>query len=201
MAREFRGCRKLVYAEVLTDNAEGITFGEVKTLAPVQEISKSVETSSEPKYYDNLAALIIDAEGADTVAFTIAVPTDEVRADIEGRVYDSAKKQYIEAPRANKYFAVGYIYGETGEGEDEYCVWRYKGTFNIPDQTNATKNDGTDSNNMSLEFSGIYTTHEFANGGGTGKKASAKSMRMKLGDVTEDKFFAQVTTPDTALSA
>lgn len=200
MAVEYRGCRKLVYAEVTEDTAEGITFGEVKTLAPVQEISKTVETSNETKYYDNLPAIIINSEGTDTVTFTIAAPSDEVRADIEGRVYDSVKKQFIEAPRKNKYFAVGYIYGETGEGDEEYCVWRYKGTFNIPDQTNATKNDGTDANNLSLEYSGIYPTHEFANGGGTGVKASAKSMRMKIGDVTESKFFSQVTTPDTALT-
>lgn len=200
MAVEYRGCRKLVYAEVTADTAEGITFGEVKPLAPVQEISKTVETSNETKYYDNLPAIIINSEGTDTVTFTIAAPSDEVRADIEGRVYDSAKKQFIEAPRENKYFAVGYVYGETGEGDEEYCVWRYKGTFNIPDQTNATKNDGTDANNLSLEYSGIYPTHEFTNGGGTGVKASAKSMRMKIGDVTESKFFAQVTTPDTDLT-
>ena len=142
MAVEYRGCRKLVYAEVMTDTAEGITFGDVKPLAPVQEISKTVETSNETKYYDNLPAIIINSEGMDTVTFTIAAPSDEVRADIEGRVYDAAKKQFIEAPRENKYFAVGYVYGETGEGDEEYCVWRYKGTFNIPDQTNATKNDG-----------------------------------------------------------
>ena len=40
MAQEYRGCRKLVYAEVKTDTAEGMTFGEVKPFAPVQTISK-----------------------------------------------------------------------------------------------------------------------------------------------------------------
>ena len=88
MAVEFRGCRNLVYAEVVTDDNEtpgGYTVGEVKTLAPVAEISKVVETSSEAKYYDNVAAIIIDSEGSDTVTFTIAVPSDEVLADISGR--------------------------------------------------------------------------------------------------------------------
>lgn len=201
MAVEFRGCRNLVFAEVTTDDNEvsgGYVTGEVKALAPVGEISKTVETASEAKYYDNVPKIIIDSEGSDTVTFTIAVPSDEVLAEITGRVYDVAKKMYIEAPRTNKYFAVGYILGEVGEGGDERFVWRYKGTFNIPDETSATKDNGTTSNNMSLVFTGIYTEHEFTNGGGTGVKAPAKSGYVrKSGTVTEEDYFKQVYTPDT----
>lgn len=205
MAVEFRGCRGLVYAEVTTDDNEeagGYVTGAVKKLAPSAEISKTVETSNEVKYYDNTAAIIIDSEGGDTVTFTIAVPDDEVLADITGRTYDETKKMYIESPRkTNKYFAVGYILGEVGEGEDERFVWRYKGTFNIPDETAATKDSGTTGNNMSLVFTGIYTNHIFTNGGGTGVKAPAKAafIRSSSGAATEEKFFAQVTTPDTSL--
>ena len=201
MAVEYRGCKNLVFAEVTKDDNEsngGYTTGTVKKLAPVAEISKTVETSSEAKYYDDVSQMVINSEGADTVTFTIAVPTDEILAEITGRVYDSTKKMFIEAPRANKYFAVGYILGETGEGDDEKFVWRYKGTFKIPDETSATKNDGTDSNNMSLEFAGIYTTHEFTNGGGTGVKAPCKAaFKRKSDGVTAETFFATVTTPDT----
>ena len=154
MAVEFRGCKKLVFAEVTADTAESYTTGDVTALAPVAEISKTVETSSEAHYYDNKAAIIIDSEGADTVTFTIAVPNDETLAKITGRTYDSTSKMFIESERETKYFAVGYILGEEGEGEDERYVWRYKGTFNIPDETSATKDNGTSANNMSLEFTG-----------------------------------------------
>ena len=203
MAVEFRGCRNLVYAEITTDNNEtpsgGYVTGEVKPLAPVGEISKTVETASEAKYYDNVPAIVVNSEGSDTVTFTIAVPSDEVLADITGRVYDATKKAFIEAPRVNKYFAVGYIIGEVGEGDTERYCWRYKGTFNIPDETAATKDNGTTSNNMSLVFTGIYTEHEFTNGGGTGKKAPSKGMYVRAGGtITEDKFFESVFTPDTA---
>lgn len=204
---EFRGCRKLVYAEVTGDDNEelgGYVTGTVKELAPVGEISKTVETSSESKYYDNIAKMVIDSEGADTVTLTIAVPDDATYADITGRVYDATKKMFIEAPRTNKYFALGYILGETGDaGEDERYVWRYKGTFGIPDETSATKDSSTTANNMSLTFTGVYTNHEFTNGGGTGVKKPAKSMFMRAsdGEVTEAKFFQQVTTPDTSLAS
>lgn len=206
MAVEFRGCKNLVYAEVITDDNEtqgGYVTGTVKKLAPVAEISKNVETSSEAHYYDNKAMIVINSEGADTVTFTIAIPSDEVLADIEGRTYDSTKKMFIESERETKYFAVGYILGENGEGEDERYVWRYKGTFNIPDETSATKNDGTDANNMSLEFTGIYTEHEFANGKGTGKKGNAKAayIRESAEVATAEEWFETVSTPDTTFTA
>lgn len=201
MAVEFRGCRNLVFAEILTDDNEtegGYKTGEVKPLAPVGEISKTVETASEAKYYDNMAKIVIDSEGSDTVTFTIAVPPDEVLAEITGRVYDAAKKMFIEAPRKTKYYAVGYVLGEVGEGEDERFVWRYKGSFNIPDETAATKDNGTTSNNMSLIYTGIYTEHQFTNGGGTGVKAASKAAFVRAsGTVNETTFFSQVTTPDT----
>lgn len=206
MAVEFRGCKKLVYAEVTKDNnlsgsGEGYVTGDVKELAPVAEISKTVETASEAHYYDNKAAIVINSEGADTVSFTIAVPDDATLAEITGRQYDSTKKMFIESEREQKYFAVGYILGEKGEGDDERYVWRYKGTFNIPDETAATEDDGTGANNMTLEFTGIYTDHEFANGKGTGKKGSAKAAFVRASDLptncTEAKWFSDVSTPDT----
>lgn len=198
---EYRGCRKLVYAEVTEDTAESYTTGEVKELAPVAEISKTVETSSESHYYDNKAAIVINSEGADTVSFTVAIPSDEVLADISGRTYNAEKKMYIESEKVDKYFAVGYVLGTT-DGNEKY-VWRYKGKFNEPEHTSATKDDGTSANNMTVEFAGIYTTHEFTNGKGTGKKGAAKAMFVNSADnvTTEDKFFETVSTPDTTFSA
>lgn len=206
--KEFRGCKRLVYAEVTTDDNEtsgGYVTGDVKNLAPVAEISKTVETSSEAHYYDNKAAIVINSEGADTVTFTIAIPDDATLADITGRTYDATKKMFIESQRVNKYFAVGYILGEKGDGEDERLVWRYKGRFNIPDETSATEDNGTGATNMTLEFSGIYTDHEFTNGKGTGVKGAAKASFIRSSDMptncTEDKWFSSVSTPDTTFSA
>lgn len=203
MAVEFRGCKKLVFAEVLQDDASGYVTGEVMPLAPVAEISKSVETSSEAHYYDNKAAIIIDTEGPDTVTFTVAIPDDATYAKLTGRTYDSTSKRFIESERVQKYFAVGYILGEIGEGEDERYVWRYKGQFNIPDEDSKTKDDGTDASNLSLEYTGIYTAHEFANGKGTGIAGAAKAMfiRQSAEVATVATFFATVATPDTVFPA
>lgn len=197
MAVEFRGCRKLVFAEITKDDSTGYETGTVTALAPVAEISKSVETSSEAHYYDNAAAIVINSEGADTVSLTIAIPDAETYAKLTGRTYNSTKKALIETERETKYFALGYILGEVGEGELERYVWRYKGTFNIPDETSATKNDGTDANNMTLEYTGIYTEHEFAGAGGSnGRKAKAAYIYSDNTAFTETTWFQAVATPD-----
>lgn len=203
MAVEFRGCKKLVFAEVTKDDSTGYTTGAVQVLAPVAEISKSVETSSATHYYDNKGLIVINAEGADTVTFTIAVPDDETYAKVTGRTYDATKKMFIESEREQKYFAVGYILGEVGEGEDERYVWRLKGTFSIPDEASKTADNGTDASNLSLVYTGVYTEHEFENGKGTGKKGSAKSNYVRKSDnvSTESAFFAAVVTPDSVVSA
>ena len=56
---------------------------------------------------------------------------------------------------------------------------------------------------MSLEYTGIYTQHEFTNGGGTGAKKPAKAgyIRASSNVTTEDKWFAQVSTPDTTFTS
>ena len=121
MAIEYRGCRKLVYAKVLTDTAEGMTFGEVKVLAPVQQVQREVSRSSATTYYDNTAANTITAEGAEVNNFVIAVPADDVLADIEGKYYDPENKIYSDSPISDAYYAVGYVLGEKGPGHTQ--VW------------------------------------------------------------------------------
>lgn len=188
---EYRGVRGLVYAEVTADTADAFTTGEVKPLAGVAEISRTTETSDEAHYYDNMPAIIVSSTGADEVSITTsAIPLD-VLADITGQDYDQTAGALIEGDRASKYFAIGYITEKTDK--TEMFVWRYKGTFGIPDSTHATKNDGTDANGQELTFTGIQTTHKFDK---TGKGAKGITVDTSVAKVTEDAFFTKVYTPD-----
>ena len=188
---EFRGVDNLVFAEVTSDNAENYVTGEVKALSPVAEIGKTVETSSEAKFYDNKAMLTINSEGADEITLTVAPLDIEVLAEICGKNYDEATGMMIDGERQNKYYAIGYRTKGT-DGGYRY-VWRLKGTFNIPDETVATENDGTDSNNQELTFTGISTTHAFTKGGSC--KGIVVDARKDKVDVST--FFETVQTPDT----
>lgn len=189
---EFRGTDHLVYAEVLTDNNEEYTTGEVKILAPVAEISKSVETASDTKYYDNKPALTINAEGADTITLTVPALDLPTLAEITGKAYDSTLGAFMDGERNPKYFALGYRLRLT-DGTYRY-VWRYKGSFGVPDETSQTENAGTDSNNQQLTYTGIQTMHVFGNAGSS-QKALVVDERSTEVDLST--FFDAVTTCDT----
>ena len=189
---EYRGVEGLVAAEVLSDTSEAFQTGTVFDIAGVAEISKSTDSANEPHYYDNIPAVIVSSTGSDEVTINAsAIPLD-VLANITGQGYDAATGTFIEMERTPKYFALGYKTKDTNG--NEYFVWRLKGSFNIPDQDNATENDGTDANGQELVYTGISTVHKFSK---TSKPAKAVTVNtgLDLADVTN--FFSSVQTPDT----
>lgn len=188
---EYRGIEGLVYAEVTEDTTENFTTGTVKELAGVAELTRTTESSSEPHYYDNMPAIVIESTGSDEVTATVsAIPLD-VLADITGQVYDAATNMFIEGARANKYYALGYKTKKT-DGTEIY-VWRLKGTFGIPESTHNTEDDGTDANGQEITYTGISTTHKFTK---TNKGAKAINVEAD-GKADVSTFFDTVQTPDS----
>lgn len=191
---EYRGVEGLVCAEVLTDDngTDGYTTGNVFAIAGVAEISKTTDSSNEAHYYDNIPAVIVSNTSSDEVTISAsAIPLDVI-AEITGQNYDATTGALIEGVRDFKYFAIGYKTKKTN-GNEVY-VWRLKGTFNVPDQTNTTENDSTDANGQEIIYTGISTTHKFTKTG-KGAKALVVDVAKNLADV--DNFFDTVTTPDT----
>lgn len=189
---EYRGVEGLVYAPVTADTKEAITFGAVKDLAGVAEISKTTDSTDEAHYYDNIPAIVVSSTGSDEITInTSAIPLD-VLADITGQYYDASTGMFVEQERTPQYFAIGYK-TKTTDGVD-MLVWRLKGRFNIPDQTNATENDGTDANGQEITFTGINTIHKFAK---TSASAKGITVDTSVNAVDEDDFFEAVQTPDT----
>ena len=190
---EYRGVEGLVAAEVLTDDEEnGYTTGEVFAIAGVAEISRTTDSSNEAHYYDNIPAVVVSNTASDEVTISASAIPFDVLATITGQNYDENTGALIEGPRDFKYFALGYKTQKTNG--DEVYVWRYKGTFNVPDQTNATQNDGTDANGQEIVYTGISTTHKFTK---TGKGAKALNVDLGKNLANVSTFFDEVTTPDT----
>lgn len=191
---EYRGVEGLVAAEVTHDenDATGYTTGAVFAIAGVAEISKTTDSSNETHYYDNIPAVVVSNTSSDTVTISASAVPFDVLATLTGQVYDATTGAYIEGPRQHKYFAIGYKTKKTNG--DEVYVWRFKGSFNVPDQTNTTENNSTNANGQELVFTGISTTHKFSKTG-KGAKALNVDVAKNLADVSS--FFATVTTPDT----
>lgn len=191
---DYRGIRGLVAAELITDDADGITHGEVRALCGTSTLSKTTETSNATKFYDNIPAIITRGVGADEVAIDASAISEENQAWMMGEYYDEAADMYVEGEPVTKYYAIGYITKKT-DGSERY-IWRLKGTFGYPESEHNTEDDGTDSTGNSITYTGINTTHKFAK---TGK--TAKAVNVGADKYDESKFFAQVLTPDTVSTA
>ena len=196
---EFRGVDKFYFAEVTQDDATGYATGTPVHI-PVQEIGKSTDSASEAHYYDNKAMIVVNSESADTIVLTIAPPALDKLAQLIGKSFDETTGMMVDSPRQNKYFAITYRTKGT-DGGYRY-VTRLKGQFNIPEETYQTEDDGTDTNNTQITFTGIYTEYEFNKGvydGTQWHKAGAKGIvvdaRYGLADVST--FFDSIQTPDS----
>jgi len=194
---EYRGIRGLVAARVIKDDADGMEFDTPIPIAGVSELGKETEASSEPHYYDNVPAVVIDSVGADTVTMALSAIPFSTLADITGQFYDENLGMFVEGERESEYWAIGYITKRT-DGTEVF-VWRLKGTFNIPSSTHATENDGTDANGQELVYTGINTLKKFAlvKGGKTyNKTVKAINIEQDKNPQVESEFFATVHTPD-----
>lgn len=198
---EFRGVDSFYFAEVIQDDAEGYSCGTPVHI-PVQEVGKSTDSSSEAHYYDNKAMVVVNSESADTIKLVLAPPELAKLSQMSGKSFDPTTGMLVDSPRQNKYFAI--MYRTKGTDGGYRYVSRLKGQFNIPEESVQTEDDGTDTSNMSFEFTGIYTEHKFNKGvynsetqawEAAGVKGIVVDARYGLADVSN--FFDSVQTPDT----
>ena len=103
----------------------------------------------------------------------------------------------MEHERKSKYFALGYK-TKTTDGTEIY-VWRNKGKFGLPGETNITENDGTDANGQQLVYTGVSTVHKFTEIGNLPAKSTI--VDTSVNPIAESDFFGTVQTPDSVNDA
>lgn len=194
---EYRGVRGLVVAEVTKDDSTGYVAENWQELSGVQSVAVAKNESSETHYYDNQAAIVVDAEGADELTLVVSVLANKTRAKLDGVEYDEATDTIINTPKKRKYFAVGYI-GEKTDGTEEFNVL-YKGKFSGGGETHQTKDDGTEATNVEYTFTAIHTAAKIrTNADGT--KSPAKSIKTTASTtVTEAKVFGTFTDGESTV--
>lgn len=192
--KEYRGCRGLVVAEVTKDDATGYATGKWFRLAGVQGITHAKSEESEKHYYDNLAAVIVDAVEGDEVALVVSIPANKTRAKIEGNDYDETLDAIIRTGAKKSYFALGYI-GAKDDGSEEINIL-YKGKFTGGNKVLNTKDGGTTTTNMEYTYTAIHTANKcYTDKEGT--KKHAMSWECPVSDkITEEAIFGTFAEGD-----
>lgn len=197
--KEYRGCRGLVVAKVEKDDATGYVAGNWIRLAGVQAITHAKTEDSEKHFYDNLAAVIVDAVEGDEVSLTVSIPANKTRALIEGNDYDETLDAIIRTGAKKSYFALGYI-GAKDDGSEDINIL-YKGKFNGGNKVLNTKDDGTTTTNMEYTYVAIHTANKcYTDKEGVLRHAMSFECPMSA-KVTEEKIFGLFADGDESTVA
>lgn len=187
---EYRGIENLVVARILKDSKQELTFDTPRKLAGVKKITKSVQTSSEPKFCDNKPKFMVTAIGNDDFAIDATALDDEEKAYILGSNYDPETGILLEGSEEPPYCAIGYIFKDT-RGIERFVI-RYKGMFGFPSDEYNTEDNSTNTTGNSLVYTGIYPEHEFETDDGK-KSFKGYILNTNVKKVDKETFFSKIT--------
>ena len=143
--------KKPVYSVVLTDTAEGTTYGPVKSLGEAQQANVTATVATGQLYGDGA---IVDSSSRLT-GLSLALDVTKIPVEARAEIYDITVEDGVlleEAGKLPKYIAVGYEVEQTS-GDSEY-VWLLKGRpapiSDSVQQSEGNVNYSTDS--MTIDF-------------------------------------------------
>lgn len=113
-----------VYAEVITDENEGTTYGEVKSLGEAQQAQVTPSVAS-GQLYGNGA--IVDSSAMLT-GLSMVLSTTKIPIEAQVDIYNYKVKDGVVQVKAGtkpKYIAVGYVVEQTNGSRE--LVWLLKG--------------------------------------------------------------------------
>lgn len=198
MAKQFRGCSKLVYA-LVTEKDDETTYGAVKTLAPVKSVSRDIAADNEDVWADNTIQDKTFAGTKVTRSFDCTRIPLEVEAELLG--YSSVNvgsgsnnKAYgTEQDGSNRpYIAVGYALHDGNAEQPCEIVWAFRGMVTNISKASNTIDDGTSSEGQTVEIEFTAPVNKFTK---TGKRNLDIFMPVEDTTVVE-KWFKQVVTFD-----
>ena len=201
MARQYRGCSRLVYATYTYDaDKDTVTFGNVKKFCEVKNISREISGDNEEVWADNKLQDVTYGGTSVTRTFGCMRVDPDVEAEVLGKtVVDvGTNKMYGTAPDGSSrpYIAVGYALHDGDVNRPCEVVWAYKAMVNSISQTANTIDRGTGSEGQEVNVT--FSAPDKA-WNATGKNELDFAMA-----ITEDnkalvaKWFAKVITPDNA---
>ena len=202
MSGEFklrRGLKNVFAAEVTNDDntATGYTTGTPFHLIPAGTMTRTPSADSSNTWYDDVVFATVGTEGATEISIEGASLRADAVARLLGKDIDPTTGAVIDSGEyVEKYWAIG---GEAEgiDGSSEF-FWFLKGTFTAPEESDKTKDDGTDANGMTLTYNAIQTTHVFDGSNKVCKRVVIDSTVTQMQD--GQSWTGQVVTPDNLAS-
>lgn len=202
MGKQRRGCSRLVYALYNYDPVtKKITFGEVKTFAPVKSVGVETANESEEIWADNILQDTTYGGAAINKNFAVTRVPDDVEAEVMGKtaITIGNKKFYGTRPDGSKkpYIAIGYALHDGDVTSPKECYWAFKCVVNSISKTSNTIDRGTGSEGQDVS---ITTNAPDVPWGKTNDRELDFFMPVEADTTAADieKFFAQVVHYDNA---
>lgn len=198
MSGEFklrRGLKNVFAAEVTNDDnsTTGYTTGTPFHLIPAGTMTRTPSADSSNTWFDDVVFATVGTEGATEISIEGASLRADAVARLLGKDVDPTTGAVIDSGEyVEKYWAIG---GEAEgiDGSSEF-FWFLKGTFTAPEESDRTKDDGTDANGMTLTFNAIQTTHVFTESEKVCKRVVIDTTTSEV--KSDQSWTAQVVTPD-----
>ena len=151
------GLDHVVVAQVLSDDADGITYGEVIEMKGAVNATVNPNSSVETDYADNGAFFATGNRGNTELSLEMI----DVDPDTLAKLLGQKKTNGVTAETAMDqapYFAMGFrvwVAGTDGDGDKRYELrWYSKGKFSVPEAGGSTKTE-------SIEFGHVNMTAQF----------------------------------------
>ena len=200
MARQYRGCSRLVYATIEVGTNGAVTYGTPKVLAPVKSISREISSESEEVWADNMLNETTYGGTAVTRTFTCVRIDPAVEAELLGNtVIEIGTNKVYGTPAdgsARKYFAFGYALHDGDVNRPCEVVWAFKGIVNSITKASNTIDRGTGSEGQELNV-----TFSAPDKAWTKTSKNELDIYMPIDETNKtlvDKWFRQVVTYDNA---
>ena len=158
-------------------------------------MSRTVDTDSRRFHYDDVEFEVIRKESETEIQITGPSLKVKALAELLNKYVDPSTGAILDTGETDvTYFAVGGE-AEGNDGSSE-LFWFLKCYFDAPEESDKTKDDSTDAEEMTLTIHAMRTIHQFTVGT---ESKSMKVVRIDTDDtvVKENKsWIEQVVTPD-----
>lgn len=187
-----KGLKNVFVAKIIKDDLDNYITGPTFHLMPAGEMTRTVSSDMVLVWLDDTVFEAVGSEGATAIGLTGASLRAPKIAELLGKEVDSVTGAVIDD---GEYHETYWAYGGESEGKDGSSekFWFGKGTFTQPEEDDSTKDDTTNTNQMTLNFNAIPTKHIFNNGKKM-KKIVISSTDSKVKEGQD--WFAQVVTYD-----